>query len=256
MTTSDVCDSVLAAVRRSDRAMAEQLSTWEALDFGVAHCSSQFPDLPEANQLRDVWLADIRAGEAFDRSEAYYADRRLTCRMWTPASGQAPAPIEALLLAKGWQRSEQAAFGLSDWALADGAPPASLRILPARAMPRAYRETFADDPNACTGAATERLNDSNLDAFVGVADGRPVGRISYLQVGDIARVADVFVRPASRGAGVGRAMMGHALRLARRLLPRLLVAAAPAQDAATVAFLHRCGFAEAGRTASFLRGDS
>jgi len=253
LITREHSDQVLAAVRRSDRAMAEQLSTWESLDFGVAHTSPQFADLPEANQLREVWLADVRPEEAYARTEAYYAERGLSCRRWTPSSGQDPQPIETFLVPRGWQRIEHAVFGLADWATAEIAPPPAVRVLPARAMPRAYQQTFAEEPGAQGAAAVERLNDANLDVFVAVADGRPAGRISYLEVGDIARLTDLYVLSPFRGRGLGRCLAAHALRLARRLLPRAVVVSVDASSGRAVTFLHRCGFSECGRLVHFLR---
>src|SRR5262245_38317879 len=130
---------VLTAIRRSDRALAEQLSEWESLDFGVAYYSKAFPNLAEANQLRDVWLADVDGEMAFARCEEFYKARGLECRAWSPASGQNIGPVESLLNGKGWQPNSYLAMGLVNRAALSIAADPHIRVLPARAMRKAYR---------------------------------------------------------------------------------------------------------------------
>jgi len=242
---------VLTALRRSDRALAEQISQWESLEFGVVYYSSAYPRLAEANQLRDVWLADVDGETAYIRAERYYAERGLSCLSWTPASAQPVEPVEKLLRAKGWRRVDVVAMGLVNWDGLKVAPDPSIRILPARAMPKAYRSTFEDDTRS--DAARDRLNDSNLDAFVAMLDGQPAGRISYLSVGDAARLTDVYVPPVFRRHRVGRMLAAHFLQLARRLLPKVVVASVASEDTVGQAFLARCGFVLIGTTTQFLR---
>lgn len=258
---------VISAVRRSDRALVEQLSDWEPLEFGVAHTSSRHPALTSANQLREVWLAEVPADAAYERAEAYYAERGLTCRLWTPASGQAVEPVERLLLSRGWRGVDRAALYLTSMdALTDAMPPA-IRVLPARAMPKAYRQTFAAEGAAANAdpvlagagadaqaeAAIDRLNDSNHDAFVATVDGAAAGRINYLQAGDIARLDDITVLRAFRGRGVGGALVSHVLHLAKRLLPKTVVATAPADCPERIGFLRGWGFEIGGIVRDFVR---
>jgi GNAT superfamily N-acetyltransferase len=256
--------NILTAIRRSDRALVEQIAQWESLDFGVAYTSTGFATLPEANQLRDVWLADVDGPTAFTRAEAYYAQRGLTCQAWTAASSQPPEPVDALLISKGWRRVDRLAMALVHWnaPMEHGRPrhgevstrlwnapqvPSvpSIRILPARAMRKAYRATFGDDEplsTICAEAGLERLNDANLDTFVATLDGQPAGRISYLSVGDAARLTDLHVLPTMRRRHVGLHLVAHALQLARRLSPKALVATVGLGNSPGKAILERCGF--------------
>lgn len=246
---------ILSAVRRSDQSLCEQVAQWESLEFGVAYTCASFPSFVGGNQLRDAWLAEIDGPTAFERAEAYYRERSLTCLAWTPAAGQAIEPLEALLVPKGWRRVDRLAMSLADWGILDVEADAAIRVLPARAMPRAYHQSYvnagmSDDEVA---AAVERLNDSNYDAFVALVDGKPAGRIGYLEVGDIARLAELFVAPAFRGNGIGKSLTRHVLQLARRLLPRAVVTSASPEDEAGVAFLQRAGFTPVDRLTQFLR---
>lgn len=247
---------IVTAARKSEQALCEQLSEWESLPYGVAFWSEAFAWAAEANQLRDVWLADMDGETAFERSEAYFEQRGLKCGRWTPASGQAVEPVAELLLRHGWQKKTSMVWGLSSWALLEAPADESIRVLPARAMPKALRATFDDgapDSDRRAELAAERLNDSRLDLFVAMLDGKPVGRVGYLQVGDIARLSELFVLSESRRIGVGRAMATRFLQLARRLLPQAIVACSDIDDAPSAAFLGAMGFTPAGELEHFER---
>lgn len=303
----------MAAVRRSDQALCEQVSTWESLDYGVAHWSEDCPELADGNQLRDVWLATMDGAAALAACDAFFGERGLTCQRWTPASGQAIEPVEAIMRQRGWRCVRSAAMGLRDWNAGESeaggpsaltglnlrvdeavasllhrrpasdatgetpvppqgtAPPAnpkskgrrhtgggdSIRVLPARAMKKAYRATFDGSRDAASAEAVRagiaRLDDPNYDSFVAMVGDVPAGRAAYLEVGDIARLADVFVLPEFRRRGVGRALAARFAQLARRLTPRVAVASCDCEDAAAVAFLERCGFAAVGTLTAFDR---
>lgn len=232
--------------------MVEQVSQWDSLDYGVAYWSTAHPTLPEANQLRDVWLADITADEAYARSEAFFAERSARCGLWTIASSQSEGPVRDLLTGKGWQRLEITVLALARWDLTEAPAEPTIRILPARAMRKAYRATFGE-PSAEGDAAVDRLNDSNLDEFVATIDGAPAGRIGYLSVGDTARITNAFVLPAFRGRRVEFQLMAHVLRLARRLLPKIIVSGADTAEAQS--FLNQCGFESASTTVEYRRSE-
>jgi ribosomal protein S18 acetylase RimI-like enzyme len=251
-------DDIIAAVRRSDRAWCKQVCQWETLPFGVAYYSTRFVSLADANQLRDVWLAELDGAAAYEQAEAFYQQRGAKCQVWVPAGAQPVEPVEALLTKRGWRRAELTVMSLARRDAAN-APP-DVRILPARAMRRAYRATFAAERGATEAseaqsaeAAEERLNDANYDAFVAMVEQQPVGRIGYLEAGDIARLVDLWVLPEFRRRGVGAAMIARFVRIARRLSPRWVVASVAADDQATRGLLEKCGFATGGVTTEFHR---
>lgn len=177
------------------------------------------------------------------------------CRAWTPASSQAIEPLEALLLPKGWRRVDSVAMNLTDWSALNAQPDPTFRVLPARAMPKAYRRIFTETGarDEETAASLERLNDSNYDAFVAMSGEQPVGRAAYLEVGDIACLSDLFVAPSHRGQGVARGLFRQVMQLARRLGPRAFVASVPADNKAGADFLKRTGFTPAGTLTQFVR---
>ena len=251
-------EEVISAVRKSDQAWCEQVGNWESLGHGVAYCAKEFSSLPDVNQLRDVWLADTEPHAAYEQTEAHYQAHGATCHLWVPGSGQPIEPVESFLAGKGWHREELTALGLTAAEVSDSNEDESIRILPARAMQRAYRRSLSESSAGnedYVNAGFERLDDANHDAFLALVDGDAAGRISYLEVGDVAAVMDFHVTPKHQERGVALALMAHVLRLARRLLPRVLATRMPAEDRTGQAFLKRCGFSEAGTLTQFRRSD-
>ncbi len=247
---------VISAARRSERARSELLAEFEKCEFGDAFHNAEFPGIHEANMLQDVWLDQLDADTVFDATERLYDTRNTTCCVWMPATIQPLEAIESALLPRGWKRRDLAAAYLSNAWLFDESPPDELRLLPARAMRRAYRATFADDGPAAeplAEAAFARLDDASYNAFIAMRGDQPVGRAAYLETGDIARLMDVHVMADVRRQGIGRAMIAHMLQLARRLLPRIVVACPPNDDKTATVFLEHCGFVISGTIPQFIR---
>lgn len=250
-------NEVLSAARRTEQVWWEQICEWESLEYGVAFCCRRYPSVAEAQQLRDVWLADIEGREAFDRAEAYYAERGLTCSQWTPASGQDDDQVNALMTDKGWQREDIVALSLADIEKS----PAELeregvRILPARAMRRAYRaflETIHAGDEAACNAAFDRLDDASYEVLLAVRAGAAVGRIGYHEVGEFTRLREFSISSDADETELRRLLLAHFLLRARRLSPRVVVACCLASATDDIAFLTDCGFAEGGRLVRFCR---
>lgn len=250
-------NDVLSAARRCETVWWEQICEWEPLDYGVAFTCPRYPDLTGAQQLRDVWLADIDGPNAFDRAETYFADRNLQCSVWTPASGQPDAPVEALMTSKGWQHETIVALNLAD---IDKSPAElekpDVRILPARAMRRAYRAFLESlhhkDESACD-AAFDRLDDASYEVLLAVRDGVAVARIGYHEVGEFARLRDFSALSNAADDNSRSMLLAHFLLRARRLSPRVVVACFPEAATDDITFLTQRGFAEAGRLLQFRR---
>ena len=242
---------ISAAARRSELALAEQASQWESLAFGVAFWSPLFPGSPETNQLRDAWLGEPPDPQTYEKVEAYFASRASRCLRWAPAAQQPVAPLAELLTARGWVEERLSTWGLVRTDAVATAEPGALRILPARAMPKAFQATF--DSPADGALAVERLNDSRQDMFVAVDAGRGIGRIGYLQVGDIARLTDLFVAPGARRRGTAKTLVARFVQQVRRLGPRATVAVVPPQFAEHESFLERCGFVRGEDLVQFVR---
>jgi GNAT superfamily N-acetyltransferase len=251
--------TTVSALLRAEQAYVAQLADAESLDHGIAFVGRRFKTLDDANQFREVVIDNPdRIPAVFNTVRKHFANQGARCRIWAPA---ADAPLDTLdhyLRQNGFTRRSFDAFRVGDWP--DLPIPDGLRVLPARAMRKALDAVLlrrvGDAANPfhaeCGAAAIERLNDPRTDAWVAVRDGYAVGYCTLFQVGDVARLSEVYVVEDSRRTGIASAMIGHALRLARRLLFRIVTTRAPTDDAPAAALLRRCGFTADGAVTEFV----
>jgi N-acetylglutamate synthase-like GNAT family acetyltransferase len=249
--------STVGSLLRSDQAFCGQLCRKETLQYGIAYYSERFADLPEANQFREVAVEDpARFPAAFEEAERWFSERGLRCHRWAPIHGQPTDELADFLISRGFERRVLAAMKLTDWV--DLEPATDVRIVPARAMRAALRETFlaADTPTdlrareLLADACNERLDDPQFDMSVAVVEGRPAGRCALYQVGDIARVMPPALLPDYAGGQVATALLAHVLALAKRLLMRKICAQLESGDPAQAAF-EQAGFAADGEIVEF-----
>jgi GNAT superfamily N-acetyltransferase len=219
--------TTVGSLLRSTQAYCSELCEKETLEYGIAYYNPRFAALPEANQFREVLIEDAtRIPEAYEQTETWFHKRDLFCHRWAPAEGRGTDELADFLTRQGFRRRQHMAMSLVRWV--DQETPDQVRILPARAMRTAYRETFTqlDTPGSSAmgellaEASLERLDDPHLDMVVALWDKQPVGRCGLYQVGDIARVMTVCVLPAYAGRGIEEALLAHVLALAKRLAMR------------------------------------
>lgn len=243
----------LSAVRRASQVHYEQMCARRTLNCGIAFYSHPYAALPWMNQVREVVIPPGRTmQEAYDEVEACFADLGLACERWVPAATQAPEPIEAFLSPRGFTTDQRLTMLLVH--AVEPAPRPDVRILPARAMRKAYAELIGRDERyapdfreALIASHLDRLDDPQYDLFVAQIKGRLVGRGALFQVGDIARVENLVIDEPFRGQGVGRSLMAHLTALARRLAMRSTCLEVIGEDPRLRRFCESCGF-EAGPT--------
>lgn len=255
--------TAVGSVLRTNQAYLELLATKTTLDWGIAFCCTRVPGHRDGNQFREVWIeSPAQMAEAFAAADAQFECNGQRCARWALAEAQPADNVEAFLTAHGYRREDQRALALAAWPPPQ--PSEGVRVLPARPMRAAFEacwhEAAAYLPDgaraAAVAAALERLDDHRMDAVVALVDGQPAGVGALFQVGDVARLVDVFVNKSLRRRGVGRAITAHLLALARRLSMRMVCAETSARNSAALAFLERGGFVPGGDIVEFLREDA
>ena len=242
--------NIASAVRRSDQIFSEQVGDKTTLDCGVAYFDLQYPHSTQDNVLREVWVEQADAmPAAWAEVEQLYADRGAECRGWIPSLGQSVAVIEPFLLEQGLRKQTHAAMSLSDWPTLAGDP--DVRVLPARAMRKAFRSLHHDDQEA--DIEERRLDYAQFDVFVAIIDGQPAGRCGLLQAGEIANLRNLYVRPAFRRRRVAMTLVAHALEMARRLMMKSVCGNIDVENTEGMALLRACGFERHGETVEFWR---
>ena len=124
-----------------------------------------------------------------------------------------------------------------------------LRVLPARAMRQAFRELF--DSAASAELDERRLDCPQLDIFVAVIDGKPAGRCSLLQAGEIGNIRDLYVAPEFRRRRVAASLLAHVLEMSHRLMMRIVCAKVDSQDTPSITIHEHCGFEQQGEIVEY-----
>ncbi len=254
-----VSSSTVSSLLRADQAYYAQLAETHALDWGIAFVSNTFPLDPNANQFREVMLEPgTSAADALAAVNAFFESRARRCCKWVSAANVDDADLHRHLTAQGYTYREVRALLLTEWI--DVPIPDGVRILPARAMRKAlaaiHTERFESADAAAKDllcqAAQERLNDPRMDAFVAMLDDQPAGCCTLFEIGDIGRICDLYVCKGDRRRAVGRALVGQVLRLAKRLLLRVVCAPVAADNAPALKLFASCGLRPDGSIAEFV----
>ncbi len=247
-------------ILRSEQAYCLQLCEKETLDYGIAYHSEKFRDHHDANQFREVLIEDeSQTDAAIEQAEAWFSARGLTCHRWAPAEYQDVARLGTKLKSRGFRERPITALALTKWV--DIKAPSDVRVLPARAMRTAFRETLSHhdlmhlnlDNNLVQQVYEERLNDAPLEMMVALVDRKPAGRCGLYQVGDIARVMDLTVLPEFESRGVAGALLANILTMAKRLAIRNVCMAVASSEQAKINLLHESGFVTDGQLIEFER---
>lgn len=251
-------DEVLSAVRRSGQVYFGQLTEQHTLSAGIAHCAPAYPLLAECNHLREVILPNNGTlANFYEEVQDFYAAQHLTCHRWVPAAETPVEPLEAFLAERGYVTRRKVAMV---WDQEVDLPTRNdVRILPGRPMRQALHALRLTDerfePHVLAQLAesrNERMDDPQYDAFVAMIGKTPVASGVLIQVGDIARVENVFVTPDCRRRGIATHLMHDLLALARRLALRITVLETEDDNHAAIALYRRCGFRPAGAYVQFI----
>ena len=141
-------------------------------------------------------------------------------------------------------------FGLSR-----SSPPVirPLRLEKAEACARLHAEGFAH-PWSSQEVASLILNASTLAAAaLDPANGRLRGFVLSRLAADEAEILTIAVEARSRGKGVGRALLGEALRQARNAGAKAMFLEVGKDNAPALALYERFGFSKVGERAGYYR---
>jgi GNAT superfamily N-acetyltransferase len=242
--------NTLSALRRTDQLYYEQISARRTLECGLAFTAREFPTSVGDNAFREVLLPEGHGMDAAWREvEDFYSTQGLVCRRWVPSAAQRPEALEPHLAAHGFVRRTITGLALTSWPQGDAST--RIRVLPARAMRRAFRGLHASEEEATL--AERRLDYAQFDVYVALCEDVPAGRCGLMQAGEIAEVRELFVVPHARRRGVGSALLAEALSLARRLMMRIVVSRLPHGADEALGFLEKRGFTADGVLVEFER---
>lgn len=125
-----------------------------------------------------------------------------------------------------------------------------LQILPARAMPRAYRRILIEQlavfgeslQEIELAMALDRLDDAQFEPWVAMQGDVAVGAAALHSVGDIGGIHGLFVTPEARRRGVGTSLLQRISQTAHRWNLGTIYVGVSSAAAMIHPFAQRCGF--------------
>src|SRR5436853_410701 len=93
---------IVSALRRTDQVFYAQLGPPQPLGFGLAYCSTDFPNVPDANQVRELTRGGAAIEQVFAGIEAHFAGRGSRCLRWSLGQDEPATPAAEHLSALGW----------------------------------------------------------------------------------------------------------------------------------------------------------
>lgn len=242
-------DSV-ASLLRANQAYYELSCDTLTLDGGIAFFNNELPELADANQLREVLVPnpdDLPA--VFGAVEECFSEQGVRCCRWAPSMEQGVEPLSQFLTERGFTLRRTSVFALVRWS--EPRRGAAVRVLPARPMQSAYRDTFGDLPSVNLAAELDRLDDPRYAAFVAMEGSTPIGRATMFECGETVRLNDVYVSPDFRSRGVGAALLSQMLTEAHRVAARVVCAQIDQSAESAAGFLETLGLVRAGEICEF-----
>jgi ribosomal protein S18 acetylase RimI-like enzyme len=254
---------LLRLFHRTERFWAEHLGEATQLDTGVAITAPDLPNVWEANRMLEAAVPPgTTPGDAIAEVEKHFTSIGSQCWQWQ-MNPSAPAEHTALL-AK--QLTAVGYVAATDEVMALAAPPrqqtravpGSLTLLPARAAFRQARELAEEsaarwnEPQVAE-AHMRHLDDPHCDALLALRDGRAVGRITVLAVGDIGRIEQVYVTDSFRRQGIGALLLDRAIEICARSLFRHIMLCVAGDNVAARALYDRSGFRFVGKMITYQR---
>ena len=133
---------------------------------------------------------------------------------------------------------------------------AEVRIIPARASFRhahQLAEEIAEEYGEPQLVESNmiHLDDPHWDALVAIRDGKAVGKVGVLAVGEIGRIQHVYVSREWRGQGIGRTLMSRALEICARSLFKHVFLSCRPTNAPAIALYSGLGFHKIGEMVSY-----
>ena len=211
--------------------------------------------IPAANCLLDAFLPKIKACDVMAEMEerSRQGGSEWNCCSLNPSlPGEQTAPLAEALLAAGWvarplnilhrnQRKPGARCDTAD----------DLKIIPARASYRHYRQLMDDRALTDVDAAVLHLDDSHLDVLLALKEGDAVGSIGVLTSGEVGTVREWYVTPGERHQGVGGQLLDRALEIALRGMLKHLMIGLPDSTSSASRICRSAGFEIIGKWPSF-----
>jgi Acetyltransferase (GNAT) family len=173
------------------------------------------------------------------------------CTLNPSVPAEQTVPLAKALLTQGWMFRSQTILYRQRPVSPILKDIPGIKVIPARASFRHYRELMEQSTPDFADAAMLHLDDSHFDALLALKDGNPVGSIGVLTSGEVGTLREWHVIASQRHLGIGRLLLDRALEIcARGVLRHVMIGLPKSADVATQ-LCQASGFATIGQWTTF-----
>jgi hypothetical protein len=232
-------DQLVRLFHQSQLEWARHLGVESELDFGRWIADGLF----EAYLVSGISVEDVIS--------------QMSTREWTfctlnpSVPSDQTEPLAEALLAQGWNsRSINILYRQQlGTPILNGLQ--AIKIIPARASFRHYRQLLESIHPDSADAAMQHLDDSHFDALLALKDGNPIGSIGVLTSGEVGTIREWHVSPAHRHPGIANLLLGRALEICNRSVLRHVMIGLPETTDVEFELCQASGFASIGKWTTF-----
>lgn len=235
------------------------------LDSGTALYAAALPRVYDANRVVDAALAEgATPADAVAEADTLYGGLGLTCFKWV-MNPAAPAerirPLADHLLKLGFRDEASEIMYLRSHVPAEVMERPDVTVLPARASFKHWQQIGEEAASQhgepqLVEVAMNHLDDSHYDALVAIRDGRAVGRIGVLTVGELGLIEQVHVAEHVRRQGIATLLMSRAIDICSRALLRHVLLRVTCDNEPAKALYGKFGFVNIGQYVEYVRPTS
>lgn len=247
----------LAAFHRTEMAFVRLVRESHRLACGEAHHFAATPTYPGGCLVTDFECEPDQISAALREIDEHYRAIGGRCDRISARPGAPAEEFDAGLRANGFIRKDRSCHArLAAARAVDSSSDQAmlqfrdLKVLPARAMPRAYRKILTEQLEALAESSREielamaldRLDDAQFEPWVAMRGDHAVGTAALHSVGDIGGVHCVYVTPEARRSGVGTALLQRISQTAHRWNLETIYFGMSSAVAVMLPFAQKCGF--------------
>ncbi len=246
---------------RTQLHFSQHLGETTTLDVGSAIVNASLGRLRDANQIRDACLpAGMNPEQTCAQVKAHFDSLGATCLQWTLNPSIDPAQSQTLrnhLAQSGYIREKRDIYYLSALGRRDLPDIAGVRIIPSRASFRHVRQIGLEmsarwNEPALADGFERHLDDPHWDSLLALFEGRAVAHVGVLAVGDVGRIAALFVSSDFRQSELGRMMMNRGIEICARSLFKHVFFRVNPENKMAIRLLGEYGFERIGEVESFV----
>lgn len=222
--------ALVRAMHRVQIMLARTTSQETELSGATAFVDAAHPDVPMANFAADLHVpADSSASSVLDTLLDHYQSNGLQCLWLSCNQLDWPADLLQAAVERGYVSMPALQVRLLRGYRSPRIQSDKLQIIPSRAayaqlrllLQQAAQHDWANlgaSPDHMASVLLTQLDEPRVESYLGRLDGKPVGLVDIVSVGQIGVIKSLYVSPPMRRQGIAGRLMEQAVDFCRRAM--------------------------------------